>query len=208
MQGSPHTTEGAGSSSRHTAAELLPLVYDELRRMAAYRLAQEEPGQTLEPTALVHEAWLRLVRHEDRPWIDAKEFFLAAARAMTRILIDNARRKHRVKHGGLLERVELTDRALATPMRSEELLALDEALDHLSLQEPQAALLVQLRYFAGLGHQEAAELLGISRRTADGLWACARAWLLTELRRQPGNSKLSFRPRRRAALQQTDLATP
>ena len=190
MQGTSHTTDQSGSTSPHTAAELLPLVYDELRRVAAHRLAQEKPGQTIEATALVHEAWLRLNHHEGRRWADSKEFFIAAATAMRRILIENARRKNRQKHGGQLSRVELTDTALASPMPSEDLLALDEALERFSLQEPQAAQLVQLRYFAGLGHQEAAELLGISRRKADGLWAYARAWLLADLRRQPGDTKL------------------
>lgn len=166
------------------------MVYAELRRLAAARLAQEKPGQTLEPTALVHEAWLRLVRHEDRQWAGSRHFFLAAATAMRRILIENARRKHRVRHGGLLRQVELSDAALATSAKSDELVALDESLDRLAVEEPRAAQLVELRYFAGLKHQEAAELLGISRRTADGLWAYARAWLLTDLRRQPGDTRI------------------
>ena len=176
----PHTSSAAAKS----AGELLPLVYQELRRLAVTRLAQEKPGQTLQPTALVHEAWLRLVREENRQWIDSKHFFCAAATAMRRILIENARRKGRVNHGGGLQRIELTETALACPIKPDELLALDDALSRLALEEPQAALLVELRYFAGLGHQEAAELLDISRRTADGLWAYARAWLLAEMRRQ------------------------
>ena len=177
-------------NARQSATELLPLVYDELRSLAAARLAHEKPGQTLEPTALVHEVWLRLVRQADRKWADSKHFFFAAATAMRRILIENARRKARIKHGGELERVELTDTALASPMKSEQLLGLDEALARFALDEPEAALLVELRYFAGLGHQEAAELLGISRRHADGLWAYARAWLLADLRRKPGETKM------------------
>jgi RNA polymerase sigma factor (TIGR02999 family) len=190
MEEALQKVEETGSSIRQSAAELLPVVYDELRRLAAARLAQEKPGQTLEPTALVHEAWLRLVRQEDRQWVDSKHFFFAAATSMRRILIENARRKGRVKHGGKFERVELTDTALASPMNSEELLGLDEALERFAVEEPQAAHLVELRYFAGLRHQEAAELLGISRRTADGLWAYARAWLLADLRRQPGETKV------------------
>ncbi len=190
MRGKLQTPERTESNARQSAADLLPLVYDELRRLAASRLAQEKPGQTLEPTALVHEAWLRLVRQQDPKWEDSRHFYFAAATAMRRILIDNARRKARAKHGGQFVRVTFTDSALASPMKSEELLALDEALDRFALEEPQAAALVELRYFAGMGHQEAAEVLGISRRTADGLWAYARSWLLADLRRQPGETKV------------------
>jgi len=190
MEGKLQNAEEVSSAAGKSAAELLPLVYDELRRLASLRLAREKPGQTLEPTALVHEAWLRLVREEDRKWVDSRHFFFAAATAMRRILVENARRKGRIKHGGLLQRVELTDSSLASPVRSEDLLALDEALDRLALNEPEAALLVELRYFAGLGHQEAAELLGFSRRAADGIWAYARAWLLDDLRHQPGETKV------------------
>jgi RNA polymerase sigma factor (TIGR02999 family) len=170
--------------------ELLPLVYEELRKLAAHLMAQETPGQTLQPTALVHEAWLRLVCPEERKWADRKHFLFAAAVAMRRILIDSARRKSRLKRGGPLERAELQESALASPIKSEELLALDEALERFAQQEPQAARLVELRYFAGLSHQEAAEVLGISRRVADGLWAYARAWLLAEMRHEPGKTKL------------------
>ncbi len=172
------------------AEELLPLVYEELRRLAAQKLSQEKPGQTLQPTALVHEAWLRLVRQEDRQWADRKHFFFAAAVAMRRILIENARRKARLKRGGLLERVEFQETVLSSPAKSEELLSLDEALERFARQEPEAARLVELRYFVGLGHQEAAEVLGISRRVADGLWAYARAWLLAEMRHKPGKTHL------------------
>ncbi len=171
--------------------ELLPMVYEELRRLAAYKLSHERPGQTLQPTALVHEAWLRLVRQEDRRWTDRKHFIFAAAVAMRRILIGNARRKARLKRGGLLERVEFQEALLSSPVKSDDLLALDEALERFAREEPEAARLVELRYFAGLGHQEAAEVLGISRRVADGLWAYARAWLRADMRRQPGDTKLS-----------------
>ncbi len=173
------------------AENLLPLVYGELRKLAAHKMAAEPAQQTLQPTALVHEAWLRLVRQEERKWADSRHFFCAAATAMRRILIENARRKARDKRGGLLERVELPETSLASPMKSEELLALDEALGRFAAQEPQAARLVELRYFAGFSHQEAAEILGISRRVADGLWAYARAWLLAEMRREPGETKLA-----------------
>ncbi len=172
------------------AQELLPQVYDELRRVAASQLAREPPGQTLQPTALVHEAWLRLTRQEDRQWADRKHFFCAAAVAMRRILIESARRKSRLKRGGLLERVEFQETGLPGPVKTEELLALDEALERFAVEEPEAARLVELRYFVGLGHQDAAEALGISRRVADGLWAYARAWLLAEMRHEPGQTKL------------------
>jgi RNA polymerase sigma factor (TIGR02999 family) len=172
------------------AEELLPLVYGELRKLAAHKMAAEAPGQTLQPTALVHEAWLRLVRQEERKWADSRHFFAAAATAMRRILIENARRKARICHGGLSKRVELEETALAGPVKPEELLALDEALSRFAADEPEAAQLVELRYFAGLGHQEAAEVMGISRRVADGLWAYARAWLLAEMGREPGATKL------------------
>ena len=190
MQGKLQTSKVTNSTARQSAAELLPQVYDHLRRLAAARMAQEKPGQTLAPTALVHEAWLKLARQKEHKWKDSSQFFFAAARAMRRILIDNARRKARVKHGGQLARVEFNAETLATDVKSEELLALDEALKHFSLHEPEAALLVELRYFAGLSHQEAAELLGISRRSADGLWAYARAWLLADLGRKPAETKV------------------
>ena len=170
----------------HTSAELLPLVYEELRRLAAQKLCQEKPGQTLQATALVHEAWLRLVREEDRKWNDPQHFFCAAATAMRRILIENARRKKSPKHGGDLHRVNLEDVAPAELLRSDELLALDEALEKLAAEDADAARLVELRCFAGLGHQEAAQLMGLTRREADGLWAYARAWLFEAMRKEFG----------------------
>ena len=168
------------------AAELLPLVYDELRRLAAQNLSHEKPGQTLQATALVHEAWLRLVRKDERKWNGSRHFFYAAAQAMRRILTENARRKHRLIHGGQMQRVNLEDIAPASPMKPEELLALDEALERLATEDPDAARLVELRFFAGLGHQEAAEIMGITRRAADGLWAYARTWLFNEMRHDRG----------------------
>ncbi len=190
MQGSHPNPEGTGSTERQSAAELLPLVYDELRRLAASRLAQEKPGQTLQPTALVHEAWLRLAHEKDRKFADTKHFYCAAATAMRRILIDHARQKARVKHGGLLERVDRPETGLISPEKPQDLLALDEALERFAVVEPQAARLVELRYFGGMTHHEAADTLGISRGVADGLWSYARAWLLAELSREPGQTSL------------------
>jgi RNA polymerase sigma factor (TIGR02999 family) len=153
----------------HQASEaLLPLVYDELRNLAAAKLAQEGPGQTLQPTALVHEAYLRLIGDGDaNNWEGRQHFFAAAAEAMRRILIDRARHKAAVKRGGDLRRVDLSDHLIIDDQRADELVALDEALNELERHDAAAAQLVKLRYFAGLGHQEAAEALGISRRAAD-----------------------------------------
>jgi RNA polymerase sigma factor (TIGR02999 family) len=163
------------------AAQLLPLVYDELRRMAAQKLAHEKPGQTLQPTALVHDAYLRLVGEDPaRSFRDRSHFFAAAASAMRRILIDNARRKKAQKRGGRAARQPLDD--VAAPEPDEDLLALDEALHRLAAEDPQKARLVELRYFAGLTGEQAAEVLGISPSTADRHWAYARAWLLAEVR--------------------------
>jgi RNA polymerase sigma factor (TIGR02999 family) len=166
----------------HAAEQLLPLVYDELRRLAAQRLAQEKPGQTLQATALVHEAYLRLVDGApDAHWNGRGHFFAAAARAMRCILVDNARRKRRLKRGGGAAREELDESNLIAPAAPDDLLALDEALSQLSVVDPRAAELVNLRYFAGLTIPQAAEILGVSPRTADFLWAYARAWLLRKI---------------------------
>jgi RNA polymerase sigma factor (TIGR02999 family) len=155
------------------ADQLLPLVYEELRKLAAEKLTQEKPGQTLQPTALVHEAYLRLVGGQQ--FDNRGHFFVAAAEAMRRLLIDKARRKATQKRGGQRQRQELD--AIAAPQRDEELLALDEALERLAGTDAQAAELVKLRYFAGLSQAESAEVLGVSTRTADRIWAFARAWL-------------------------------
>jgi RNA polymerase sigma factor (TIGR02999 family) len=165
------------------ASQLLPLVYNELRQLAAHRLAQQTPGQTLQPTALVHEAYLRLVGDPaDQDWDNRGHFFAAAAEAMRRILVENARRKGRRKRGGGLKRRDLDAAEQVTvPEIREDLLALDEALTKLAATNPQAAQLVQLRYFAGLSIPEAAKTLGVSARTADRLWAFARVWLLREV---------------------------
>jgi RNA polymerase sigma factor (TIGR02999 family) len=166
----------------HAAEQLLPLVYDELRQLAAARLAQEKPGQTLQATALVHEAYLRLVDVEQaQHWDSRGHFFAAAAEAMRRILVEQARARATHKRGGQRRRLDLDQLSLAEEDRAPELLALDEALGELEGHDPQAAGLVKLRYFAGLTHQQAAEALGIGRRAADRLWALARAWLYQRL---------------------------
>ena len=163
------------------AADLLPLVYAELRKLAAARLKDEQAGHTLQPTALVHEAYLRIVGGaQGADWNGRGHFFGAAAEAMRRILVEIARRKRADKHGGRRRRVEL-DRAVAAGPPAVDLLALDEALTQLDRHDPTAAALVKLRYFAGLSHQEAAAALGISRGAADRLWVLARAWLLRQL---------------------------
>ncbi len=162
----------------HAASQLLPLVYDELRRLAAHKLAGEPPGQTLDATALVHEAYLRLV--DPAPphrWDGQRRFFAAAAEAMRRILVDRARHKRSQKGGGQFTRQDVEEAELATPHVADDLLAVDEALNGLMAVDPQAAELVKLRYFTGLSIPDAAEALGISPRTADRLWVYARAWL-------------------------------
>ncbi len=171
----------------HAAEQLLPLVYDELRMLAAQKLAQEKPGQTLQATALVHEAYLRLVEPSERrglsppEWHSRGHFFAAAAEAMRRILIDRAREKGRLKRGGKLQRINIDDIALATKITPEQLLAVDEALGKLALDDPTAAQLVKLRYFAGLTVDEAGKAAGISTTTAYRHWNYARAWLHAEL---------------------------
>jgi RNA polymerase sigma factor (TIGR02999 family) len=164
------------------AEELLPLVYTELRKLAARRLAQEKPGQTLQATALVHEVFLRLVDGSKlQQWTSRRHFFAAAAEAMRRILVDKARRKRRPKLGGDRKRVEFDGTCSFTDCRSDQLLSLDEALEKLAQESPEKAELVKLRYFAGLSHQEAAQALGISRATADRHWAYARVFLYSAM---------------------------
>jgi RNA polymerase sigma factor (TIGR02999 family) len=168
----------------HAAEQLLPLVYDELRKLAGQNMSGEAPGQTLQATALVHEAYLKLVGPDvQRPWNGRVHFFAAAAEAMRRILIDHARRKHRVRRGGGRQRVELQDVAAVAASEADELLALDEALTQLAAADARKAELVRLRYFAGLTLEQAADLLGISRATADRYWAFARAWLYDAMTR-------------------------
>lgn len=164
------------------ASQLLPLVYNDLKRIAERHMAQEAPGQTLSATALVHEAYLRLVGPGDRnKWDHRGHFYFAAAEAMRRILIERARSKQRLKRGGQGKRLGLDDVTLGIHSPPEEILGLDEALTDLESHNQQAAELVKLRFFGGLGHQEAAEVLGIGRRTADGLWIIAKTWLYHRL---------------------------
>ena len=171
------------------AGELLPLVYEELRRMAAGKMARESPGQTLQPTALVHEAWLRLSGDPAQKWKGRAHFFGAAAEAMRRILIDNARRKRAARHGGGQERVNAAEIELAAvESKDDEMLAVDEALDRLAREEGRAAEVVKLRYFAGLTIEETAEALSISVRTANRHWAYARAWLYRHLNGPPSTT--------------------
>lgn len=166
------------AGDQRAAQELLPLVYQELRHLAGRKMSREQPGHTLNATALVHEAYLRLVEPvagADSRWDGKAHFFAAAAEAMRRILVENARRKLRVKHGGEVSKVELDD--VAAPQRREELIELDEALEKFAAEEPEAAEVVKLRFFVGMSVEEAADALGISRATANRHWAYARAWL-------------------------------
>jgi RNA polymerase sigma factor (TIGR02999 family) len=167
----------------HAAEQLVPLVYEELRRLASAQMAREKPGQTLDTTALVHEAYLRLVGCEtDRLWSGRGHFLAAAAEAMRRILIERARRKKRQRHGGGRRRIDLDELELAAEAAADELLALDEALKQLASEEPEVAQLVKLRYFVGLSIEETAKALGLSVRTANRHWSFARAWLYQQLR--------------------------
>jgi len=167
--------ESAAAGDRQAAADLFPLVYDELRKFAAARMAEERPGQTLQPTALVHEAYMRLVG--DQRFDGRGHFFAAAAEAMRRILVEAARRKGRAKRGGDQKRVDLGDYEVTAGSPAEDILAVDEALTQLAAEDPEAARVVQLHFFAGLSVEEAAEALGISRATAYRQWNFARAWL-------------------------------
>jgi RNA polymerase sigma factor (TIGR02999 family) len=166
------------------AHDLLPMVYEELRRLAGWQLANELPGQTLQATALVHEAYLRLVGKEDPHWNSRRHFFGAAAEAMRRILVENARRKKRLKRGGQLERVDMEAVDLPSPMPDDELLALDEALNRLAEVDPRAAELVKLCFFVGLTQEQAAKHLEVSISTMERTWAYARAWLFREIQNQ------------------------
>jgi len=163
------------------ADELLPLVYHELRKLAAHKMANEAPGQTLQPTALVHEAYLRLVGNEDKKWAGRAHFFAAAAEAMRRILIDNARRKRAQRHGGGHQRVDVEEVEIASDTEDDQLLAINEALDRLAAKDKVKAELVKLRYFVGMTIEEAAQILGISEPTAKRYWTYSRAWLYTEI---------------------------
>ena len=169
------------SGDAKAAEELLPLVYGELRKLAAHKMANEPPGQTLQPTALVHEAYLRLVGNENLKWDGRAHFFGAAAEAMRRILIENARRKRALRHGGGQQRVDLQEIEIAGAAKDDELLAINEALEQFAAVDKQKAELVKLRYFVGLTIEEAAEVLGISPPTAKRWWTYARAWLYEDI---------------------------
>ena len=175
--------EAVSAGEEHAAEKLLPLVYEELRKLAAQKMANEAPGQTLQPTALVHEAWLRLVGAEDRGFQNRAHFFGAAAEAMRRILVEKARRKQRLKHGGGQRRIDFSQVDVAAASDDETLLAVSDALDKLASHDPPGAELIRLRFFAGLSNAEAGELLGLPERTAKRTWAYARAWLHEELKK-------------------------
>ncbi len=166
------------------ANQLLPLVYDELRKLAAAKMAQEKPGQTLQPTALVHEAWLRLVDSENQRWENRGHFFAAAAEAMRRILIEKARRRQRLRHGGGQERADLDEIAIIAPESDERLLQVHEALDRLAAEDQVKAEVVKLRFFVGLTDREVADALGLSERTVERHWAYAKPWLFRQIRTQ------------------------
>ena len=176
--------EAIGAGDEQAAEKLLPLVYEELRRLAAARMAREAPGQTLQPTALVHEAWLKLVGSGRQHWESRRHFFSAAAEAMRHILIDRARKRQCERHGGGQQRVDIAEVEVAAPVEDETLLALNEAIDELEKLDPAKAEVVKLKFFVGLSEREAAELLGVSERTIERRWAYAQAWLFERL--EPG----------------------
>lgn len=178
------------SGDAAASSQLLPLVYDDLRKLAAWKLASESPGQTLQPTALVHEAWLRLAGDDESQWDSRGHFFAAAAEAMRRILVDNARRKGSLKRGGDRLQADIdVESLIAAPEPFEDLLALDDVLNLLATADPEAAQLVKLRYFVGLSLEESAGILNVSPRTADRLWAYARAWLHQALEGGESNAR-------------------
>lgn len=180
-----HILEAIQRGEAKAADQLLPLVYEELRRLGAAKMASEAPGQTLQPTALVHEAWLRLTNDDQRKWNDRTHFFAAAAEAMRRILVDNARRKRTERRGGDRQRVEMSDIGSASEESEDNLLAVDDALEKLSVLDPEKAQLVKLRYFVGMTLEQAGAALGISERTARRYWTFARAWLHEEIKGPP-----------------------
>jgi RNA polymerase sigma factor (TIGR02999 family) len=182
--------QAIGRGEKEAADHLLPVVYGELRKLAAFRLSQEKPGQTLQPTALVHEAWLRVVHNGDPGWNSRGHFFSAAAEAMRRILVENARRKQAQKHGGDLERVVLDKVDLAGGSPDTDLLALNEALDELEAHYPNDAAVIKLRFFTGLTQKEVAEALGRSLTSVETSWAFSRAWLFSRLDGQTKKTKV------------------
>lgn len=176
--------QAMGRGEERTLDELLPLVYEELRHLAASRMAQESAGHTLQPTALVHEAWMRLVGDGDRTWKNRAYFFGAAAEAMRRILIESARHKSRLKYGGGQERLNIEDVDLAGTTPDEKVLLINDALEQLEKEHPERSRVVVLKYFGGLTNKEVAELLGIGERTVDRHWVCAKEWLFRKVRAQ------------------------
>jgi RNA polymerase sigma factor (TIGR02999 family) len=176
--------QAIGRGENRAPEELLPLVYDELRRLAAARMAQEAAGHTLQPTALVHEAWLRLVGDGDRTWKNRAYFFAAAAEAMRRILVEHARRKSRLKYGGGQERLNIEELDLADATPDEKILLVNDALVQLEAEYPERARIVVLKYFGGMTNKEVAETLGIGERTVNRHWVCAKAWLFHKVRAQ------------------------
>jgi RNA polymerase sigma factor (TIGR02999 family) len=182
MSDIPRLLDAIDEGDPKAPEQLLPLVYQELRRLAAHKMAQEAPGQTLQPTALVHEAWLRLAVNENRRWNDRAHFFCVAAEAMRRILVENARRKHRQRRGGDWQRIELDEADLGLT-NDEQVLAVNEALENFAAVDKPKAELVKLRYFVGLTIEQAADILGISPATAKRHWTYARTWLYVEITR-------------------------
>ena len=184
MRPDPQSSQAPGLPQGQAAPDLLPLVYEELRRLAAQKMALQPPGQTLQATALVHEAYLRLADDKERKWNDPHHFFCAAAEAMRRILVDDARRKQRLKHGGGQQRLNLNKIDVATNADPDSLLLVHEALEGLAARDTVEAELVKLRFFAGLTNQEAAKVLGLSEKTVKRYWIHARAWLYLEIKKQ------------------------
>jgi RNA polymerase sigma factor (TIGR02999 family) len=176
----PHQSSGQGEGS--ASAELLPLVYEELRRLAAARMRQEREGHTLQPTALVHEAWLRMVGENDRTWKNRAHFFAAAAECMRRILIESARRNSRLKRGGGQTKLSIDDLKLTAATPDDKILMIDEALSRLQKDDPEKARVVVMKFFGGMTNQEVAEHLGVAERTIERQWAYARAWLFKIIR--------------------------
>jgi RNA polymerase sigma factor (TIGR02999 family) len=173
-----------GRGDANASEDLLPLVYDELRRHAAVRMSRESPGQTLQPTALVHEAWLRMAGSGDRHWQNRAHFFGAAAEAMRRILIENARRKARLKRGGNQRPLDIDDLDLAATSPDEKVLLIDDALEQMRLQDPEKALVVVLKFFVGMTNQEVAASMGVTERTVERHWAYAKVWLYQTIKAQ------------------------
>jgi RNA polymerase sigma factor (TIGR02999 family) len=183
MNDLPGLLDAAGACDPQSADKMLPMVYDELRRIAAHRMSLQPAGQTLQATALVHEAFLRLVGNAEQTWADRRHFFAAASQAMRHILVDRARRRAAVRHGSNQSAVALEEIEVASPDTDEQVLAVHDALDQLALHDPAAAELVKLHFFGGFTFLESAELMNISERTAKRIWSYARAWLFDEIQR-------------------------